>query len=178
MFPDTTERSNGTGVVVSAEPLEDLEHSRDLTEAAISDRTRAAYEYEFGRFARWAERHNLASLPPALAIVRAAIKHHHITLPPRAKGRNLDLATPEIMRLFQGWGVAAVEIAWRVRHLGFLCRYLEIRSAGQSGAGSPRGAGDARCRVINEQYRQRACRSSFVGQVSNWQTSARHEDEQ
>src|SRR5215831_4870201 len=121
MFPDITRRREG-GVVVSDELLEDLEHGRDLTEAAISDRTRAAYEYEFGRFARWAERHKLASLPttpaiaatylahlskrgasPAtLAIVRAAIKHHHATLPPRAKGRNLDLATPEIKRLFQG----------------------------------------------------------------------------
>jgi len=121
MFPDITRRREG-GVVVSDELLEDLEHGRDLTEAAISDRTRAAYEYEFGRFARWAERHKLASLPttpaiaatylahlskrgasPAtLAIVRAAIMHHHATLPPRAKGRDLDLATPEIKRLFQG----------------------------------------------------------------------------
>src|SRR5262245_32310318 len=119
MFPDITRRREG--VVVSAELLEDLEHGRGLTEAAISDRTRTAYEYEFGRFAQWAERHKLASLPttpaiaatylahlskrgasPAtLAIVRAAIKHHHATLPPRAKGRNLDLATPEIKRLFQ-----------------------------------------------------------------------------
>jgi hypothetical protein len=41
MFPDITKRSKG--VVVSAELLEDLEHGRDLTEAAISDRTRAAY---------------------------------------------------------------------------------------------------------------------------------------
>jgi hypothetical protein len=40
--------------------------------------------------------------PATLAIVRAAIKHHHATLPPKAKGRNLDLATPEIKRLFQG----------------------------------------------------------------------------
>src|SRR5262249_4286417 len=40
--------------------------------------------------------------PATLAIVRAAIKHHHVTLPPRAKGRDLDLATPEIKRLFQG----------------------------------------------------------------------------
>src|SRR6516164_6037383 len=122
MFPDITKRREGAGVVVSDELLEDLEHGRDLTEAAISDRTHAAYEYEFGRFARWAGRHNLASLPttpaiaatylahlskrgasPAtLAIMRAAIKQHHVTLPPRAKGRNLDLATPEIKRLFQG----------------------------------------------------------------------------
>ena len=122
MFPDIIKRREGAGVVVSDELLEDLEHGRGLTEAAISDRTRAAYEYEFGRFAQWAERHKLASLPttppiaatylahlskrgalPAtLAIVRAAIKHHHATLPPRVKGRNLDLATPEIKRLFQG----------------------------------------------------------------------------
>ena len=123
MFPDITKRPTGGELVVSAELLEDLEHGRDLTEAAISDRTRAAYEYEFGRFAQWAESHRLASLPttsaiawtylahlskrrgasPAtLGIVRAAIKHHHATLTPRAKGRNLDLATPEIKRLFQG----------------------------------------------------------------------------
>src|SRR5262249_6735419 len=108
MFPDITRRREGAGVVVSDELLEDLEHGRGLTEAAISDRTRAAYTYEFDRFAKWAERHKLASLPttpaiaatylahlskrgalPAtLAIVRAAIKHHHATLPPRAKGRN------------------------------------------------------------------------------------------
>ena len=67
MFPDITKRQRGTGVV-SAELLEDLEHGRDLTEAAISDRTRAAYEYEFSRFAQWAERHNLVSLPTTPAI--------------------------------------------------------------------------------------------------------------
>jgi hypothetical protein len=122
MFPDITKRREGISLVVSAELLEDLEHGRGLTEAAISDRTRAAYAYEFERFARWAEPHGLASLPttPAIAatylahlskrgsspatlsVVRAAIKHHHVTLPPSAKGRAIDLATPEIKRLVQG----------------------------------------------------------------------------
>jgi hypothetical protein len=122
MFPDITKRPASIDVVVSTELLEDLEHGRGLAEAAISDRTRAAYTYEFTRFAKWAERHKLASLPttsaiaatylahvskrggsPAtLSVVRAAIKHYHTTLPPGAKGRNLDLATPEIKRLFQG----------------------------------------------------------------------------
>jgi hypothetical protein len=37
------------GRVVSAELLEDLEHGRGLTEAAVSERTRAAYAYEFGQ---------------------------------------------------------------------------------------------------------------------------------
>jgi hypothetical protein len=121
MFPDITRRPKGD-VVVSTELLEDLEHGRGLTEAAISDRTRATYQYEFKRFEDWARGHKLTSLPttpaiaatylahlskrggsPAtLAIVRAAIKHYHATLPPKAKGRNLDLATPEIKRLFQG----------------------------------------------------------------------------
>jgi hypothetical protein len=36
------------------------------------------------------------------SVVRAAIKHYHAALPSKAKGRNLDLAVPEIKRLFQG----------------------------------------------------------------------------
>jgi hypothetical protein len=121
MFPDITKRK-GSEVIDSVELLEDLEHGRGLTEAAVSERTRAAYDYEFKRFEAWASRHKLPSLPttsaiaatylahlnrrgtsPAtLSVVRAAIKHHHVTLPPRTKGRNLDLATPEIKRLFKG----------------------------------------------------------------------------
>jgi hypothetical protein len=75
MFPDITKRSKGTGVVVSAELLEDFGHGRDLTEAAISDRTRAAYEYEFGRFAQWAKRHKLPSLPTTRAIAATYLAH-------------------------------------------------------------------------------------------------------
>src|SRR5215831_12232178 len=104
MFPDLTKRPGE--LVVSPELLEDLEHGRGLTEAAVSDRTRAAYAYEFGRFAKWAEGHKLAALPttaavaatylahlnrrgasPAtLTLVRAGIKHYHALLPPRTKG--------------------------------------------------------------------------------------------
>jgi hypothetical protein len=52
MFPDIIKGAKGSEVVVSAELLEDLEHCRGLTEAAISARTRAAYTYEVERFAR------------------------------------------------------------------------------------------------------------------------------
>ena len=122
MLPSDLIKGTTRGVVVSAELLEDLEHGRGLANAAISERTRKAYDYEFGRFQVWAERHGLLVLPttaavvatylahvskrgaaPAtLAVVRAAIKHQHATMPPKTKGRTLDLATPEIKRLFQG----------------------------------------------------------------------------
>src|SRR5262245_24487891 len=39
MFPDIVKHPKGGDVVVSDELLEDLEHGRGLTEAAISDRT-------------------------------------------------------------------------------------------------------------------------------------------
>ena len=75
MFPDITKRQTGSDVVVSTELLEDLSHGRDLTEAAISDRTRATYQYEFKRFEAWAEGHRLPSLPTKPAIAATYLAH-------------------------------------------------------------------------------------------------------
>jgi hypothetical protein len=62
VFPDLTKRPAAGGIIIADELREDLEHGRGLIDAAISDRTRTAYDYEFKRFEQWVARHQLTSL--------------------------------------------------------------------------------------------------------------------
>ena len=112
--------------VSDSELLNDLEHGHGLTEAAISDRTRAAYDYEFGRLALWAERHKLASLPTTsaiaatylahlckpgtLSVVRAAIKHDHSCGTERTRGMRKSLSALNRLSTTNGGLAAATSL--------------------------------------------------------------------
>jgi len=95
-----------------------VEHTADLADHAVSNRTRALYAAEFAQFRSWAEVHGLTALPTspevvctylghmhatgrAIAsahLVRAAIKWHH-----SSARIDLDLTGPDIRNVLKGY---------------------------------------------------------------------------
>lgn len=118
---DLTKRSDGQ-VFITEAVREAWKHGATVAEHALSERTRREYAAHWQAFEGWAVDNQLPSCPTqsavvfaylavlhkrglsvsTLQVVRAAIKHQHATLPPKAEGRDLDVATPEIKRLLRG----------------------------------------------------------------------------
>lgn len=115
MFPDLIKH---TASSLTPDLQVTLEHTSDLAAAAVSDRTRKLYADEFRRFAAWADRHDLPSLPSTPSIVaayvgsmhkdgrsysgaalaKAAIRYKH------DEARHaLDLDTPDMRKVMKGF---------------------------------------------------------------------------
>lgn len=65
--------------VSSSELSTIVEHTAELADHAVSNRTRALYTAEFAQFARWTELHGLTPLPATPEIVCTYLGHMHAT---------------------------------------------------------------------------------------------------